>query len=184
MLMGFRRSVPSHLRRILLSPGPPKTLHDISQWVTHPDTRLSSCYLTFCSPSAVLVVERDLAKATVHTSETYMAVTNHDLNMENMTHDERRQLLRERGFGDQVVNDIVMDSVERKVELLDLVRGSEVTEGEAPRRTMGDVKEWLEAEPVRNEMTHYSCIMDPSVRGGGLVWVQRYPFVQGDVNDE
>jgi len=180
MLMGFRRSVPSHLRRILLSPDPPQTLHDINQWVTHSKTRLSSCYLTFCSPSAVLVVERDLAKATVRTSETYLAVTNHDLAMESMTQDERKRMLREQGFNDSVVNDIVVDSVERKDGLMEHVMGTEVR-GEA-RRTMRDVKEWLEAEPVKNEMTHYSCIMDPSVRGGGLVWVQRYPFVPRDVD--
>jgi hypothetical protein len=179
MLTGFRRSVPSHLRHILLSPDPPQTtLHDIRQWLTHPATRLSSCYLTFCSPSAVLVVERDLAKATVRTSESYLVVTNHDEDMEGMALDDRKRLLREQGYDDGLVNDIVVDSVERKDSLLELVRGSEFRG--KPRRTMADVKEWLETDPVKNEMTHYSCIMDPSVRGGGLVWVQRYPFVPRD----
>ena len=37
--------------------------------------------------------------------------------------------------------------------------------------TVGDVKLWLRKHPIRNELAHFSCIMDPSVEGGGLVWV-------------
>jgi hypothetical protein len=39
---------------------------------------------------------------------------------------------------------------------------------------MKDVIEWLETKPLLNGCTHYSCVMDPSVEGGGLVWVKGY----------
>lgn len=174
MLLGFRRSVPSHLRDILLAPGPPQTLNELVRWARNPKTRLSSCYLTFCSPSAVLVVERDLGKASCRISTRHLVCTNHDVDMESLTHEERVWLLREHGFDGGVVNDIVEDSVERKDVLVRLLRTS------AAGRTMGDVKTWLEQEPVRNESTHFSCIMDPSVEGGGLAWVQRYPGADVD----
>jgi hypothetical protein len=37
-----------------------------------------------------------------------------------------------------------------------------------------DVRDWLETKPVTNECTHFSCVMDPEVEGGGLVWVRVY----------
>lgn len=172
MLLGLRQSAPSHLRRILLSPGPAQSLDDITRWITHPNTRLSSCYLTFCSPSSVLVVERDLAKARTQTSTVYRTVTNHDVDIESLTQDERLHLYRKSGFNDESANAIVEDSVDRKESMIQLIRGSE-DKGEV-RRTMRDVKLWLETEPIKNETTHFSCIMDPSVKGGGLVWVQKY----------
>ncbi|RXW20802.1 hypothetical protein EST38_g5069 [Candolleomyces aberdarensis] len=36
-----------------------------------------------------------------------------------------------------------------------------------------DIKTWLRTYPLRNETTHFSCIMDPSARdGGAIVWVE------------
>jgi hypothetical protein len=36
-----------------------------------------------------------------------------------------------------------------------------------------DIKTWLRTYPLRNETTHFSCIMDPSAPdGGAIVWVE------------
>ena len=36
-----------------------------------------------------------------------------------------------------------------------------------------DIKDWLRTYPLRNETTHFSCIMDPSAPdGGAIVWVE------------
>ncbi|KAJ2915582.1 hypothetical protein MD484_g4854, partial [Candolleomyces efflorescens] len=36
-----------------------------------------------------------------------------------------------------------------------------------------DIKTWLRTYPLRNETTHFSCIMDPSAsEGGAIVWVE------------
>ena len=167
MLIGVRRSVPSHLRQILLSPGPTQTLADLIQWVTHPKTRLSSCYLTFCSPTSVLVIERDLTAVTYRTSDDFLVCTNHDLDMECLTEEELVQLLQTHGMSGGGVEAIIGDSITRKMCIM--------RKRQTDRRSLGEVKKWLE-EPVMNETTHYSCIMDPSAEGGGLVWVRRYPI--------
>ena len=43
-----------------------------------------------------------------------------------------------------------------------------------------DVKKWLMTEPIVNELTHYSCIMDPSVDGGGIIWVRAHDIDDGN----
>ncbi|KAF8327342.1 hypothetical protein F5887DRAFT_173454 [Amanita rubescens] len=169
MLMGFRRSVPSHLRGILLSPGPPQTLTDLIQWATHPKTRLSSCYLTFCSPTSVLVIERDLASATHHTSDDFLVCANHDQDMEHLSERELVQLLHKHGISGGAAEAIITDSVTRKKCIM-----RKRISTRRNRRSLSEFKEWLKEEPVKNECTHFSCIMDPSEEGGGLVWVQRY----------
>ena len=169
MLLGFRRSVPSHLRAILLSPGPPQTLTDLIHWVTHPKTRLSSCYLTFCSPTSVLVIERDLASVKHQTSDDFLVCTNHDQGMEHLSQRELVQLLHKNGISGGGVEAIITDSVTRKNCILRKRRSTRRN-----RRSLSEFKEWLEEEPLKNESTHFSCIMDPSAEGGGLVWVQRY----------
>ncbi len=169
MLLGFRRSVPSHLRAILLSPGLPQTLADLIQWATHPKTRLSSCYLTFCSPASVLVIERDLASATHQTSDDFLVCTNHNQDMEHLSQPELVQLLHKHGISGGAIEPIIADSVTRKECIM---RKRRLTRRN--RRSLSELKEWLEEEPVKNECTHFSCIMDPSAEGGGLVWVQRY----------
>ncbi|KAK2462260.1 hypothetical protein APHAL10511_005756 [Amanita phalloides] len=169
MILGFRRSVPSQLRNILLSPGPPKTIRDLEQWASCSKTRLSSCYLIFCSPSSVLVVERDLAKTTALISTDFLACTNHDVDMEDITPEERILLLQRHGFVGNTVEHIIAESVERKECIVQMQRQTK------RRVTLSKVKKWLEQVPVVNEATHYSCIMDPSAEGGGLLWVQQYP---------
>lgn len=65
------------------------------------------------------------------------------------------------------VRDIVDDSIQRKECVANLFQKQR-----AVRVTVDTVREWLRTYPLRNEMTHFSCIMDPSGEGGGLLWVE------------
>jgi len=166
LLLGQRPSIASQLRKILLSPGPPPTLTELSHYFNH--TKASSCYLTFCTPSSVLVLEKDLKSATTHTSDQFLAVTNHDVVMEAWSHEQWRYLVQ---VGtSQAVNaahELVEESMERKECMCDLWR----SQG-SDNVSVEDVKSWLRRYPIRNECTHFSCIMDPLAQGGGLVWVE------------
>jgi hypothetical protein len=130
--------------------------------------KTSSCYLIFCTPSEVLVMEKDLKSAVVRTSEQFLTVTNHDADMEAWTPEYWQEMLaKERILELSGARGIVEESVERKECLCDLWR----SKGVEPV-SVDDLKLWLRKYPVRNELTHFSCIMDPSVKGGGLVWVE------------
>ncbi|KAJ6478485.1 hypothetical protein C8R47DRAFT_632925 [Mycena vitilis] len=59
------------------------------------------------------------------------------------------------------------DSIERK-QCVSQMRGK-------ARLTVRDVARQLEVQPVQNKCTHFSCVMDPAVDGGGLLWVRAYP---------
>ena len=163
LLLGRRPSIASQLRKILLSPGLPPTLTDLSHYFNH--TKASSCYLTFCAPSSVLVIEKGLKSATTHTSDQFLAVTNHDVAVEAWSQEHWRHLVHEQAL--QGVREIMEESMERKECMCNLWcnQGSDNISTE-------DVKSWLRRYPIRNECTHFSCIMDPSAQGGGLVWVE------------
>lgn len=91
--------------------------------------------------------------------------------MEESSEEELAQLLHERGVSEEAIEDIRhADSVRRKKYMMRKSGDPSWRE----ERSLSQIKEWLEEKPVKNEYTHYSCIMDPSAEAGGLVWVQRY----------
>ena len=166
LLLGRKPSVATHLRQVLLSPDPVPPLQElVSKFET---MKTSSCYLIFCTPSEVLVMEKDLKSAVVRTSKEFLAVTNHDEDMEAWSHEYWQEMLtKERFLEISGARGIVEESVDRKECLCKLRQ----LKGVDPV-TVDDLKLWLRKHPIRNELTHFSCIMDPSVEGGGLVWVE------------
>ncbi|KAJ7583397.1 beta subunit of N-acylethanolamine-hydrolyzing acid amidase-domain-containing protein [Mycena floridula] len=150
ILLGRRPSIPSVLRGILLAP--------------KPLIKSSPCYLTFCSPTSVLIVEKDLKSAVIHVSNDFLVVTNHDVRMES--HDWKSEL-RVHGIQDPLLGDSV-DRKERLIELFEESRGQRKTR----KIRDDDVQRWMETRPIVNEMTHYSCLMDPSV--GEVQWIKAY----------
>jgi len=168
ILLGYETSIASQLRQILLSSGPPPTLEELSS--KFDGMKASSCYLTFCTPSSVLIVENDLNSAVSHTSDEFLAVTNHDVSMEAWTPERWREFVNTEmgtGLDGGGVKAMMEESIDRKECMCKLWR-----EKGRRRVTLADVKSWLRTYPVRNECTHFSCIMDPSVQGGGLLWVE------------
>ena len=166
LLLGLKPSMASQLRQVLLSPEPVPTLQELASKFSKMET--SSCYLIFCTPSEVLIMEKDLKSAVVHTSKQFLAVTNHDADMEAWSPEYwQKMLAKERLLEVSGVRGIVEESVGRKECICDLWR----SKGVEPV-SVDDLKLWLRKHPIRNELTHFSCIMDPSVEGGGLVWVE------------
>ncbi|KAF7317796.1 NAAA-beta domain-containing protein [Mycena kentingensis (nom. inval.)] len=170
LLFGFRPSIPSVLRQLLLSPLPP-SLASIAE--TFPSIPSTPAYLTFCAPDKILILEKDLVTATIRQSNGFLAVTNHDQRIESLSPDAWREIIDKDGPSHMHGDDMILrDSMERKQCVMKL--WTERTERDRGRLTMADVRQALEEQPVANECTHFSCIMDPGVRGGGLVWVRAY----------
>ncbi|KAF7356967.1 NAAA-beta domain-containing protein [Mycena venus] len=163
LLLGFRPSIPSVLRSILLSPSPPPSLASLARDL--PRRPSTPCYLTFCTPSSILILEKDLVSAVTQTSDDFLAVTNHDVQMEGLTPDGWREFLKREGPGHDPLLD---DSIERKQCV------SQIWAKKGMGLKVKDVAHQLEVQPVQNESTHFSCVMDPAVDGGGLLWVRSY----------
>ncbi|KAJ7272595.1 beta subunit of N-acylethanolamine-hydrolyzing acid amidase-domain-containing protein [Mycena haematopus] len=163
LLLGFRPSIPSILRSILLSPSPPPLLESLARDL--PRRSSTVCYLTFCTPSSILILEKDLVSAVARTSDEFLAVTNHDVRIEGLTPEGWRALLQVETQGHDVLLD---DSIERKQCV------SQIWAKKGKGLKVKDVVHQLQVQPVQNESTHFSCVMDPAVDGGGLVWVRSY----------
>ncbi|KAJ7777338.1 beta subunit of N-acylethanolamine-hydrolyzing acid amidase-domain-containing protein [Mycena metata] len=173
LLLGIRPSIPSILRKMLLSPSPPPSLESIAQDL--PRKPSTPCYLVFCTPASVLVLEKDLVSAEAQTSNAFLAVTNHDLKREKLSPDGWRTMLEEQRQFDPLIG----DSIERKECV------SKIWAKNGARLKVAEVADQLQVQPVQNESTHFSCIMDPAVDGGGLLWVRAYdePVEMVDVSD-
>ena len=115
-------------------------------------------------------MEKDLGDAHISTSSEFLAVTNHDVALEELDGKKTDDLTqRDTGF----MAELLEDSVERKeclVGLWNQRRGKATKEGVSVEQ----IKRWLRTYPVRNECTHFSCIMDPSRPGGGLRWAETF----------
>jgi hypothetical protein len=174
VLLGRRRSISSELRRVLLSPRPTPTLQTLADCFKSLPT--SPCYLTFCAPTSVMTIEKDLDDARITSSSDFLAVTNHDVAMEGLDEDTYSGMVKAHGAMDGLLE----DSCERKQCLVDMWTERQ-QRGIYEGATLEQVKRWLRTYPVRNECTHFSCIMDPSRPGGGLRWVETF---DGIVNQE
>ncbi|TFK67722.1 hypothetical protein BDN72DRAFT_879494 [Pluteus cervinus] len=169
LILGFRPSISSYLRHLLLSPDPPPSLTSLAE--TLPSRPSSPCYLTFCSPEGVLVLEKDFTTAVVQTSDQFLTVTNHDRMMEAMGNETFKQFIEQerKAIDVGLLHDVLEDSRDRKERMTELFKAARPA-----TITSRTVRDWIEAYPIANECTHFSCIMDPSVEGGGLVWVRAY----------
>lgn len=165
LLMGLRRSVSSHLRKILLHPAKPPSLISVQNIITK--LTISPCFLTFCTPSNVLVIEKDLHTAYSRSSSEFLAVTNHDQTMETWTKDQWEETLYRENIP-EAGREILDDSIERKRAMATLW-GSALCSKPLEVKVISN---WLKMHPLRNDNTHFSCLMDPAVEGGGLIWVE------------
>lgn len=126
-------------------------------------------------------------------SNTFLTVTNHDRALDSVLDSARwEDILREHGFKDDDVRigvawKIMESSVQRKACVERLYQEcvangfdptSPATSNDHPVQSprdveFEDIKIWLRTYPLRNETTHFSCIMDPSAPdGGAMVWVE------------
>jgi hypothetical protein len=157
VLRGYRPSIASRLRQMMLSETAP-SLSSLAEGLSGKKWPSCPCYLTFCTESTVMVVEKDLESAVLHKSDEFLAVTNHDRKDE--TSSEWTKVVANSEYAEKILE----DSIDRKRCMEEMY-----SDGCRPVRVK-DVMGWMVTEPVLNESTHLSCMMDPGVDGGGLVW--------------
>jgi hypothetical protein len=172
VLLGWQPSIASLLRDFILprstmlsrdvaqiAHAPRYTPADIS--TTLPSIRSTAAYLIFTTPVQTTILEKDRVSATIHTSSTFIAATNHDA-----AAPPPRKTAHPIGM-----QDLIDESEDRKRCL------TEKRERWRRRRRGRPVefdilREWMTEYPTVNECTHYVCVMDP---GEGVVrWVVKW----------
>ena len=166
LLLGFRTSTPSLLRRIILAPGPPPTLSELA--ATFPSMISSPGYITFCSPEKAIVIEKDLKTAVIHSSADFLSVTNHDKKVEQWDPAAWEEALKNEPDV-AGIHDMLYDSIDRKSCVADMF--NDATKRRR-RPELADLIKWVTTKPVLNETTHFSCIMDPTK--GEILWTRAY----------
>jgi hypothetical protein len=161
VLTGFRRSISSILRDYLLSPGAPPSLNALRS--TLPATPTSLCYLTFSDGKSSLVLEKDLDTAVIREpSDGFIVTTNLDDAIHALSEDEVEEYMKTRVSFDDC---LIRDSKQRRCVVEDAWRKNK-------EATLKTLVEWLQTWPVKNECTHFACVMSPS--SGSLLWVKRW----------
>lgn len=152
MLLGFAPSISSVLRSVLLADQVP-TLAELTERFATKDKAITSspCYLTFCSPSSILILEKDLNNSVIRTSDQFLVVTNHD-EAEEKSQDTSAHHTIVKGMAK-----LEDTSIGRKYCVANAY--SECSKGSI---TLDTIQEWISTQPVLNDFTHFSCIMDPS----------------------
>lgn len=119
----------------------------------------------------------------------FAIVTNHDHYAEGLSKSEWTAECKESATAASEVGGfdwILGDSLDRKDCVKNMWGDRRSRAGPSARETrrglgggeeekcadLEEVKEWLRTYPVRNECTHFSCIMDPSREGGGVLWIE------------
>ena len=163
VLMGFRRSISSVLRDYLISPAPPPSLDTLRS--TLPAIPTSVCYLTFSDGKASLIFEKDLDTAVIREPlDGFIVTTNlddaiHTLSEEAIEGYMETQMSLE---GEQW---LIKNSKQRRCAVEDAWKKSKGV-------TLKTLMKWLNMWPVKNECTHFACVMSPST--GGFLWVKRW----------
>ncbi|KAM0192413.1 hypothetical protein ACHAPA_011460 [Fusarium lateritium] len=200
VVFGFRQSISSTLRSILLDASDPNQQPTKSeqtdaispdsntasdQYVQNVLTKLSTsnstaAYLIFSQPNRTYIVEKDHRSAKIRESDTFLTAYNHDVKDEE---DPSRlgEAVAALADGEDVTGmaDVVGLSLTRK----SYVDGHWRKRVTACRRrykqrsdvvTMPDVIGFLQHEWIENPETHYAVIMDPEE--GKVIWRRKYEY--------
>ncbi|KAH7014872.1 beta subunit of N-acylethanolamine-hydrolyzing acid amidase-domain-containing protein [Ilyonectria destructans] len=204
VVLGFRQSISSVLRGLLLEPPSAKKggesksgkritrsekdveeVHDdyiqaiLSNLSTSPST---AAYLIFCRPDKIFIVQKDHHHASIRVSDTFLTAYNHDADDE--IDSEQPQHVQstdsESGIG---MADILNLSLERKCTLDEMWAEQvqacqQLYQRQEEAVTLDDVKLFLNDEDISNEETHYAVIMDPTV--GKVLWRRAYEVDDDD----
>ena len=178
VLLGYRPSIASRLRHMILPRRAPSTW-SVWGWKEQPlptyasllqllpSIPTTSCYLTLSNGQETCVIEKDRITATSRTSKSFISVTNHDVSTEEST----RKTKRDSG-GLPVatgMQEVLDESYERRDDLerryckiRDAQKYPDDTSEEDVAIDMKDVKRLVLRYPTSNECTHFAAIMDPT----------------------
>lgn len=163
VLMGFRRSISSVLRDYLLSPAAPLSLDALRS--TLPGIPTSVCYLTFSDGKNSLILEKDLDTAVIREPlDGFIVTTNLDDAIHTLSEEEIERHMKTQPSL-EVDKWLISNSRERRCVVEDAW-------GKCKGATLNNLIKWLKTWPVKNEFTHFACVMSPST--GSLLWVQRW----------
>ena len=183
VLFGFRPSISSVLRHILLSGDAPiqqhgasgQTLDSIKTFL--PTLPTTAAYLIFSDGDETITMEKDHHTAVVKSSEDFIAITNHDeaeeLEPEKMKskRSESHKALEVTGM-----TELTEESISRKrctTKQWERSRSKSSRVGsKAKAKGLERVTKLLKTYPITNEETHYAVVMDP--KAGKVVWEMRY----------
>ncbi|KAL9624468.1 MAG: hypothetical protein Q9160_001431 [Pyrenula sp. 1 TL-2023] len=88
VLLGWRRSISSMLRELLLPASPtarPLTLADVADQI--PSQRSTAAYLIFSDGTTTITMEKDAQSARLQSSDSFIVITNHDIEGAGSGHD-------------------------------------------------------------------------------------------------
>ncbi len=163
VLIGFRRSISSVLRDYLLSPAAPPSLDALRS--TLPAIPTSVCYLTFSDGKSSLVLEKDLDTAVIREPlDGFIVTTNLDDAIHTLSEEEIEGRMKTQPSL-EIERWLILNSRERRCVVEDAW-------GKSKGATLNTLIKWLKTWPVKNEFTHFACVMSPST--GSLLWVKRW----------
>lgn len=177
VLFGFRPSISSIMRELLIpaESAPRRSLWQIERGL--PSRVTTAAYLIFCDGQRTLTLEKDYRSAVVNSSSDFIVMTNHDRAQE-LTHSigQSQSIPSNNTSLNAILNQIsphgiVAESTARKKCMTRMWEQLSVHE----RGTVdtAELVKWMNTYPVKNALTHYAVIMDPST--GTFAWERHYP---------
>ncbi|KAI5460406.1 hypothetical protein BGZ63DRAFT_247059 [Mariannaea sp. PMI_226] len=196
VVLGFRQSVSSVLRDVLLGTGlqqrsgrrkekdgeaNPHEL-DVSAVISDQATSSSTAaYIIFCTPDRVFIVEKDHRTALVRESDTFLTAYNHDAideeNPKSQPEASGECTQTETAIG---MSEIIKFSLDRKSHLDEMWQRrvaacQHLYETQSQAVTFPDVLLFVKHKKISNDETHYAVIMDPV--DGKVIWRRAYDLM-------
>ncbi|KAL2403913.1 hypothetical protein ABEF95_004396 [Exophiala dermatitidis] len=192
VLLGYRQSISSLLRSYMISESEdrdqPRTLAEISQDVD--SRRTTAAYMIFSDGVWTIVIEKDHKTAKVRRSDTFIAITNHDVENHNGGSASITPAADEVGNHSKGVAAGLHDLLDESRDRLACISSKweahvQKAQQQTKRKTtdaghiatdvaitQGRLITWLSAWPTSNEYTHFAAVLDPAT--GDVVWTRAY----------
>ncbi|EPE35092.1 hypothetical protein GLAREA_10788 [Glarea lozoyensis ATCC 20868] len=195
VLLGFRPSIASYLRKTMFPEDPSVTLATISSGLQKITS--SPCYIILCSGTQTDVIERDLVTSRIRSDDQFIVHTNHDETIPSVSVSSMDVIKPEALYVVAALKEFMEDSKHRAVCFADrwaALKGlrenaiSQVENDSKPKENKISMSiellvEWVKTYPTMNECSHFGCILDPST--GTVKMLEREGFGDPeDVTDE
>ena len=176
VLFGFRSSISSVLRRLLLQPeAGNRTLDEIVKELK--GQKSTAAYLILSDGEKTVNLEKDHCCAQVQSSNNFIVALNHDIDDEiNPQNLQQRANTEPKLMAATGMSDIVLFSLERKACIQALYKHT-LRNKNVRKQPLGPIYEdevidWMEGPDIVNDETHYAVVMDAVA--GKILWSQRW----------
>ena len=172
VLLGWRRSISSLLRSVLLSGK--EAVEDVQTLIEQVKRQKSTAaYLILCTGQETFSLEKDYQTAVIQSSKEFIVTMNHDVANEHKSKVSGNVSTDDAALVATGMLPIVSYSVQRKKCAMKLWHdGKRRKPHGASYITMTEMMKWLRDEEMNNTQTHYMCLMDPTV--GKVLWIERH----------